>query len=811
MRDVVLDAMAPAEAPSRNWDDELSLKSMVTAIRQRWFVVIPVFLAVLAVGTWRTLNEPRRYRAFATVRVSQQRAPIPGLNPGWASVDYRFDRMVAEQRIISSAAVAQRVAQREGLRLRIAEPSHLRRGELFGDRLITVDSAALSGEYRVRFGDADYTLTSGESVIARAPYGQPVVGRGFAFTIPSRPDIEAKSVVLEVVPMGAAIAEVQGGIQTGVVEKTDIIEISYTGTDPLLVQRITNDVATAYAEFSKENARAEQQRKIEFIAQNLREQRDSVFAAQESLKAFREGNQLTDVSAEQLALQARISEFETQRRETEIEQRLFSALQRRVSEADSADLALRRLLGAEAVSKSQQMKELSDRWFELEKERQGLIASGKDDRNQDVAAANALIARTKQDLASAAGVYLASLDARISTLDNQLAELRNQTTRFPGLSATEKNLEGRVKSLQKIYDDLQQQYQLSRIEQSVDASTVQPIDMATVPQWPVSPNRKRDVMFAAVIGLMLGMLLAVLLDKLDNSVRSPDELRDQLELPVLGMIPAIRLDGEHQTTSAGAPLERLVTHADPRSPVAEAYRSMRTNLAFARAHQDVRTIVLTSPGPADGKSTTVANLAITFAQQGQRTLLIDADLRRAVLDKTFGVPRSPGLTEVIIGSVPLVEAVNETQVPNLFVLGSGQFPPNPSELLGSSAMKEVLAAAKEQFDVVLFDTPPLLAVTDAAVLSTQVDGTILVVRMNSTAREAARRALSQLRAVHARVLGALLNDVRHKGAGYYGGYGYAYYAYYGADTNGDGAPQGNGVLGRIRRFTGLEKAGRGDG
>ena len=287
-------------------------------------------------------------------------------------------------------------------------------------------------------------------------------------------------------------------------------------------------------------------------------------------------------------------------------------------------------------------------------------------------------------------------------------------------------------------------------------------------------------------------------------MKSPDELRDKMDVTVVGMIPAI--DTADAAAGGSSPtIGRLVTHADPRSPVAEAYRSLRTNLAFARTTQPVQTIVVASPGPGDGKSTTAANLAITFAQQGQRTLLIDADMRRAVLDKTFAIQRTPGLTDVIIGTTALENAAQETQVPNLFVLPSGQFPPNPSELLGSPAMRETLRTAREQFDVVLFDSPPLLAVTDAAVLSTLVDGTILVVRTASTAREAVRRALGQLRAVHGRVLGAVLNDVDVHGKGYYGGYGYYYYSY-GPETHAHGNGRVEGLVNRVRRL-----AGRGAG
>jgi succinoglycan biosynthesis transport protein ExoP len=804
VREIPLDLMSrPGEG--RGMDDELSLKRVMQALRHRWFVVVPVFLVVLALGTWRTMNEPRRYRAAGTVRVSLQRPQIPGFQSGWQMVDYRFDPMIAEQRVITSAAVARRVAQAEGLRLRIAEPANVKRSEIFGDQPPAVDSLAGIGEYELRFGDADVVLRQNRRELARAPYGQPLSHGGLTFTVPQRPrDVSDDRVTLEVVPLQVAAWDVQGGLGTTVQDKTDIIEISYTGTDPVTVARIANGTATQYEEFSKQTQREEQQRKINFIRQNLIEQQDSLYRAQDALKLFREGNRLTNVTAEQAALQGRIAEFETARREAQLEQSVFMSLLAKTDEANATDEELRRIMGSEAVADNSNIKALYDRWFDLEKERQTLMATrNRDATNDEVRGLQNLINQTKKDLQQASNVYLSTLNTRLRQYDQQLAQLRQQTTQFPGLAASEKNLEGRVLSMQRIYDDLQEQYQISRIEQSVDASKVQIIDVAGVPGWPVSPNRKRDVMLSAALGLLLGALLAVLLDRLDNSIRSPDEVRDQLDVNVLGMIPAIRVDNDEAQVAGDVPLERLVTHADPRSVVAESYRSLRTNLAFARANQDVRTLVLTSPGPADGKSTTVANLAITFAQQGQRTLLIDADLRRAVLDKTFGVPRSPGLTEVIIGSAVLDEAVNETQVPNLFVLGSGQFPPNPSELLGSSAMRDVLADAREKFDIILFDSPPLLAVTDAAVLSTMADGTVLVVRMGSTAREAARLAIAKLRQVHARVLGALLNDVRIRGPGYYGGYGYQYYAYYGSEAKGNGNGRPGGVMHRLRELTGI--------
>lgn len=790
---------------SGSWSEEFSLRRTLIAVRRRWWAVVLVFLVVLAVGIWRTLNEPRLYRATSTVRIQQVQAPVAGAAPTPTYFDYRIDRLASERQVIASANVAERVVQRLGLRLQIALPADLRRGQLFGATPPVVDSAIPSADFQLRLADARYSLRGRGIDYGSAAYGDTLRGPGFMFVVPAPLGNGIGEVILHVGSWRSAIDLVRGGLSSAPVENTDIIAISYLGTDPVLTAQIANEVARAYADFSREALKEQAARKSAFIGEKVREQEARLSAAQDRLKEFRERNKLTDVTAEQLALQERIQNLEGERKQAQLEQDIYSSLIGKLSAADTTDEELRRLVGTQAVARNSSVNELYSRWFDLIRERQILVSQGFTPRYRDIKAIDSLIARTKQDLQVASSVYLQSLESRLESYDRNLAELRQQTTQFPGLAADQARLMADVATLQRIYEDLQSQYQLARIAESVDTDVVRLLDLATIPYIPVSPNRRRAAMLAAVLGLVLGIGAAVLLDRLDDSVRSPEEIQEQMGVPVLGLIPAIKLDGDGAGGGRRS-LERLVTHADPRSTVAEAFRSLRTNLAFARAHQDVRTIVLTSPGPADGKSTTVANLAITFAQQGQKTLLIDADLRRAVLDKTFEIPRSPGLTDVVIGSTPLTQAVSQTQVPNLFVLGSGQFPPNPSELLGSAAMRRVLQEASEQFDVVLLDSPPLLAVTDAAVLTTLVDGAILVVRAEETARPAVRRALGQLHTVHGRVLGAVMNDVNFKDGAYYGGYGYYYYSYYGADALGNG--KSSTVLQRLGRLASRATSGR---
>ena len=797
----------PPGTPSANEDDSrdsaisLTPREAVAIIRRRWPVVLAVFTVVVAFGGWRTWRQPRVYESTATVRFQQTAPPVQGMGQQMPMRSFGVDPLQSEQLLIKSQSVAERVARRAGIRLRIAGQARSRR-EVFGDSVPYVDDGARNGEYRLTFRERDYALSSGGTEFGSAPYGTRLTTAGLSLFVPQRPAFKESSILLLVSPLHEAAGIVRGGLLTRAIPQTDVVEITYRGLDPVIVRDVANATALSYAEFSSEMAKTSASSKTQFIESSLDEQKSQLAAAQLQLQAFKERNQTSDVSAEIAALFENIHRFEGERRSALIEKTVYQQLLGKLTQADTIDEDLRKLAGTEAITKNAYIANLYTRWFELLKDREELLAGGRSPEHLDVLSMDKLITRTKEDLQAASRHYLEGVESRLASYDQTIAELRRQGERYPPMESEQARLMADVRTMERMYADLQSQYQLARIAESADGATVRIVDEAPLPAFAVAPNRKRALAFAVLVGLALGIGLALLIEKLDDSVKSPDELLTRFQLPVLGQIPAIR--ASERGTNA-APLNRLVSHFDPRSVVAEAYRSLRTNLAFARARSKVRTLVLTSPGPADGKSTTVANLATTFAQQGQRTLLIDGDLRRAVLDKTFSIPRSPGLTELIVGAAVLDDAVHPTTVENLFVMGSGQLPPNPSELLGSDRMREVLAEVREQFDIVLFDSPPLLAVTDAAVLSTIVDGAILVVRTGSTTRQAVRRAAAHLRAVHARVLGAVLNDIDVKSGSYYGGYGYYYYAYQsnetpGAGSNGDG--NGTGMMGRLRKLTG---------
>jgi capsular exopolysaccharide synthesis family protein len=271
---------------------------------------------------------------------------------------------------------------------------------------------------------------------------------------------------------------------------------------------------------------------------------------------------------------------------------------------------------------------------------------------------------------------------------------------------------------------------------------------------------------------MFGFGAAVVADSLDASIRRRSDIEKLLGVPSLAVIPRLpstngmrhgvaRALPRMKSSTPAAPSrpdEDLVIVREARSPAAEAIRTLRTNLMFSQAVQSMQTLVVTSASPSEGKTTTASNLAVAFAQQGMRVLLLDCDLRRARLHRIFGVSREPGLTEFVLGFSDEEAVTRATSVPGLYVIPSGKLPPNPAELLGGESMRRALTALTEGYDLIIVDTPPLLAAADAAILATLSDGVLLVLRAGSTENAAAQQSMQQLGAVGARVIGAVLND-----------------------------------------------------
>lgn len=283
---------------------------------------------------------------------------------------------------------------------------------------------------------------------------------------------------------------------------------------------------------------------------------------------------------------------------------------------------------------------------------------------------------------------------------------------------------------------------------------------------PISPRTKLLIALGLVIGLVLGLAVALLREVFDTTVRSVERLRGLTGVPVLGVI----------TVDAAAKKAPLIVESGARSLMAESFRQLRTNLQFVNVEEPAAVIVVTSSVAGEGKSTSAANLAIAFAEAGSRVLLADADLRRPKIAGLLGIEGSVGLTNVLAGQVDVSDVIQPWGAQGLEVLVSGSIPPNPSELLGSRQMDDLIMLLRDRFDIVIVDTPPLLPVTDAAVAARHADGAVVIVRHGKTRRAAVQRSLETLRAVDARVLGTVLNLSPAKGADAQNSYGRDGYA-----------------------------------
>ncbi len=318
------------------------------------------------------------------------------------------------------------------------------------------------------------------------------------------------------------------------------------------------------------------------------------------------------------------------------------------------------------------------------------------------------------------------------------------------------------------------------------------IKLVDAAQLPTDPIQRRDYAFYLVslfIGTAIGVGLSLLRELMDDTVKSPDDVEKTLALTLLGTIPHIvpkKTDLEVKRTVTKGKKQQIrnkypelvVGPQSEESVVAEAYRSLRTNIVFSSPDKVIQTLLITSSGPGEGKSLTMANTALSFAQQGEPTLIIDADLRRPVNHHLFGFDRGPGFGDFFAGTNTIDEVCREVEGTNLRVMTAGAYMPNPAELLGSKKMDAFLVELKKRYRYILFDTPPIIAVTDAAILANKLDGVVLVIRANKTSLTLSARTLQTLRNVNARVLGCILNDVDiTKGYNSYGYYKH-YYHYY---------------------------------
>jgi capsular exopolysaccharide synthesis family protein len=392
--------------------------------------------------------------------------------------------------------------------------------------------------------------------------------------------------------------------------------------------------------------------------------------------------------------------------------------------------------------------------------------------------------------------YVAELEAQVQAAKREeehvaslLAEQQNEVKQLNTVAAQYSLLQSELDGLERFAEEIYTRIKTLSLTEDAGALNVQMVESAVVDDKPVSPKKATTLFLALLMGAAAGAGLAFLRDWTDQRLRSAEEIKQVLALPVLGVVPHIA-DGK--TPSARG----MFIHNEPMSDVAEAYRTVRTAVYFGQSGGVARTILVTSPTPGDGKTTLASNLAIAMAQAGNRILLLDADFRKPTQHKIFELDKRIGLSSVLAGEAKLEAAIHGTAVPGLDVLPCGPIPANPSEILNSQTFADMLEELMGRYDHILLDSPPIMPVTDARILAASCDATVLALRAERSTRKGAIYARDMLHSVGSQILGVVVNDVpRKKGVyGYYYTYGETYQYGYGhvrraAPTNGADNPK----------------------
>jgi polysaccharide chain length determinant protein (PEP-CTERM system associated) len=604
------------------------------------------------------------------------------------------------------------------------------------------------------------------------------------------------------------VLAIQSNTKVVPLKETDIIQIKVTAPHPSLAAFLANTIADEYYKQSLQISRGEITEVRQFLEEQLSSIQKELRQAEEALRAYKEREKVAALPEETEELVKQLANFESLYNEAQTE---LEANQKRLSYMRKQLSDRKQTLPEEITQISSPLiVRLRQEMANLEALKAGYLAQGFSEDHPKMVEISNRITDIKQKLFKETSVLaskelsssdplaysqelvdkILSLEIEIQSLSAKTGELKKIVDIYSGNLNTlpEKSLklarlERNAKVGENIFLMLKEKYEESRIKEAGQIGNVRIIDKALPPEDPIKPKKKINLLLGALLGLGLGLGIGLLVERLDNSLKSIEDV-ERIGLSILGSIPLIKSNNnkkirkveKEENYEVKTIASNLVTHFEPKSPISEAYRTFRTNLHFARLDNPVKTILVTSSGPGEGKSTTVANLAITMAQMGTKTILVDSDLRRPVLHSIFSQQRAPGLTNYLAGNVPLREIIQPTPIENLSLLTCGVLPPNPSELLGSRKMKQLLEELKEKYEMILFDSPPVIAVTDAAVLSTLLDGVVLVVSSGYTSREALIRGITLLENVQSRLLGGVLNKIKVESI--YGSYHYYYYYHY---------------------------------
>ena len=737
-------------------------------------------------GGYLALKTPV-YEAQASVRIDERETPTPEVIKTLRGAG---DEVSTEVDVLHSRSIAAAVVTELGLRLHVASPRGVPRGHLV--TAVRVRPLIDTGTYSmVRRADGTF-LISGAAVPAESA----VVAVGKAtnvgpITLLLAPAaLDYATIELRVAGEEATVAQLRDAVQinrSGA--KANLVVLKYRDADPVLARDVLNFWTDSYVRQRSAAQKTEARTTATFLRGQLDTVTAELSAAESTLRSYRERERVVDPEAEATTDVTHLASMRADREAIEAERRALASLldDVRGSEtqprAPDAPSPYRRLVGFPTLFRSQATAELLRSLAQVEDQRTEL-RSRRSVRDPDL---QLLVAREdalEQQLQAVAETYLQGLTAQVAAADASLTRYGAQLQAIPRHEADLAQLRRKPRVLEDLVTMLQTRLKEAQIAQAVEDPSVRVIDAAVLPRKVAAPIRPLVLGFGLFAGLCCGVALAFLREYLDNGVRTADDVSAVTGAPVVGVVPLLeaRPVGAGLLGRRASPVRAPGRHVTPLTLGARAdlvadavYERIYINAAYARPEGPPRTLVITSPLPGDGKTTTAAMLARTLARSGRRVLLVDADMRRGALAALLGVPAGPGLVEVLGGVYDLdaaIETVNVAAGHPLAVLRAGVSHARSGALMVPGGVTALIATAVERFDVVVIDTPPLNIVADAAVLGAHADGVLVVTRSGKTSPAELAYTVEQLDRVRATLLGVVLNgfDPKRDAA-----YGSAYY------------------------------------
>jgi len=746
-------------------------KQYLNMVFRRKELILLVFLIIVGITIIKNELAVPVYESSANFQIEEMTpsSSLFGELIRWA----RYNPVFTEMEVFRSRTIAEEVASDLHLDEVVIERS---KGLQFNLNGLRVDDSEKDRIFTVSFVDPpDRYIVSdgGGKAIGEGEVGSPFVGNPISFLLTEVSAQEGDYFRVKVRPIDEVVAELIEGIN--IMEmgtQTNLLTASLRSSEPRRARDALTKWLEVYIRRNLSRRSQEAGQALDFIESQIEVTRKNLEKAEDEMDVYRTTDRgLTILSNESGALISKLTEIERQKveialRKKEVEE-LYTMLKKGRSSKDF-------ILSRYSLDDPMLVNLVSD-LIKLLIQKETLLFELTDSHPQ-VQVIAFQVERIKKRILEGLESTLMALEKK----DQNLKDLVNAyEVKLKNIPTTERQLARLVRAMRvndDVYTFLLKKHEDARVSKAATVSNIRIIDPPFLPTEPIEPQKKKNLAIGAASGAFGGFTLALLLEVLDSSIKTAEEIERGLGLSLFGLIPAFpfgRGRRGRKERQRAMTVQYIADHLESRSPVAEAYRSLRTNIQFGMLKEGAKSFLITSAGPGEGKSTTVINLGIVISQAHNRVVLIDCDLRKPVLHTVFGMPLEPGMTNVLLGKVHWREALRPTSFEGLSIITGGTVPPNPTEILSAGKIEKILEELKKEFDYIFFDSPPVILVSDAAILGRILDGVFLVIESEKTTVEGARKAKASLETVHAKVLGAIFNNMRRSA-----GYGYYYYPYY---------------------------------